>query len=174
MTGDVPSSNLRRYFAGITESTFQVHLGVADPSLVDYVSDLLVRFIRTDAMQRARTTTGRRINRIGEMFVEAEQRVGEARRGLHCHIGDVALFWAGMYPEALRQRGTVDCYEDYCIQGKRAYHIASTIESEAAPPSEILERLSSEFEMCCYGLREVRREIERRDDEDPQHPYLIN
>ena len=53
---------------------------------------------------------------------------------------------------------------DYCEQGKRAYYIASTIPADDDPPaSEVLERLSHEFEFCVQGLAEVRREWERRE-----------
>ena len=33
------------------------------------------------------------------------------------------------------------------------------------PPGEVLEQLSDEFDMCVYGLTEVRRELERRDED---------
>jgi len=61
-----------------------------------------------------------------------------------------------------------DHFIDYCSQGKRAYLIASTIkaEEETEAPAPILERLSQQFELCAYGLREIRREWERRDDEE--------
>jgi hypothetical protein len=55
---------------------------------------------------------------------------------------------------------------DYQQQGKRAYWIASTIpvEKEVAP-ADILQRLSEQFELCMYGLSEVRRQWEERDGE---------
>ena len=101
------------------------------------------------------------------------------RRAVHRHIGDFALFWSGVYPEALRhlQGGAKkDHFIDYCAQGKRAYFIASTIETdddEGAPP-HVLERLSQQFEMCAYGLREVRRQWETREGDDLPRPLLFN
>ena len=69
-----------------------------------------------------------------------------------------------------------DHFIDYCAQGKRAYMIASSIETDDAAETSgsILERLSREFEMCAYGLREVRREWERGDDEETARPVLID
>ena len=178
MTSNFPTTTLQRFFAGIAEQTFQTQFGVADNSLIDYVSELLIRFVRYDALFKIRTLKGRPVAEIGEMMVEADARIGNARREVHRHIGDFALFWTGLYPEALRPRGQseIDRFIDYCLHGKRAYHIASTIETdeEAAAPSDVLERLSDQFEMCAYGLREVRREWERRDDEDTPLPFLIN
>jgi hypothetical protein len=180
MTAGDPSVTLRDFFAGLAENTFQTQLGVADPPLIDYLSEMLLRFVRTDSVHRVRGLGGRRIEYLGEMLHEAEARVGDARREVHRHIGDFTLFWAGLYPEALRGKHgepALDRFADYCIQGKRAYFIASTIETEreAGAPAEVLERLSTQFEMCAYGLREVRREWERRegDDETPR-PLLIN
>ena len=175
-----PHSQLERYFSGLAEYTFQVHLGVADPDLVDYISDLLVRFVRMDAVSRVRSRRGRPLLNVAELFAEAEQRVGLARREVHRHIGDLALFWAGLFPESLRPkspRDPVDRFADYCRHGKRSYLIAATIEVEEPEeetgkqvPGDLLERLGIHFELCAYGLREVRREWEERSDDDPEYP----
>lgn len=161
-------SPIHRYFAGLAENTFQIRLGVVDPPLIVYLTDLLVRFVRNDAVHRIRSVTGRPLLSIGEMALEAKERWGDAKRELHRHIGDFTLFWAGIYPEALRRHtdGT-EQFEEYCHQGKRSYHIASLIEtsSSEAPDSFVLQSLSHRFELCAYGLREVRREWEEGDDE---------
>jgi hypothetical protein len=172
------SSNLCRYFAGIAESTFQTQLGVADPPLIDYISDLLTRFIRLESLFRIRNLAGRPIREVAEMLVEAQQRVGDAQREVHRHIGDYTLFWTGVFPEAVqRLRGTsADQLVDFCAEGKRAYWLASTIETEQPdkPSCEVLERLSRQFELCAYGLREVRRSWEQPADDPPFRPFLIN
>ncbi len=165
------SSTLHRYFAGIAEYVFQSHLGVADPPLVDYVSELLLRFVRSESIHRVRSLTGRPLTEVAEMLAEANARVGTARRSVHRHIGDFTLFWVGVYPEALREMQSPmkkDHFIDYCSQGKRAYFIASTIQAEEdnEAPAPILEQMSQQFELCAYGLREIRREWERRDNEE--------
>ena len=53
------SSTLNRYFAGIAEYVFQSQLGVVDPPLVDYVSELLMRFVRSESVHKVRNLTGR-------------------------------------------------------------------------------------------------------------------
>lgn len=168
-------SLLFRYFAGITEQTFEARLGVADPPVIDYVTDLLVRFIRSDAVFRVRNPSGQRLIKVADMFAEAEARIGNARREVHRHIGDFTLFWTGVYPETLEQ-ARPDRVTDYQSHGKRAYFIASTIEAEedANPPAEVLERLSDMFDLCAYGLGEVRREWERREGDGTQPLFLIN
>lgn len=170
---------LYRFFAGLAESTFQSRLGVADPRLVDYITELLVRFVRCDAIYSIRNLSGQRLQEVAEMLVEAEARMGDARREVHRQIGDFTLFWTGVYPEALKRLQSPSAKDhliDYCTQGKRAYYIASTMRNEEnREECEILERLSHDFELCVYGLGEVRREWERRDDGDaPERPLLIN
>ncbi|MFO0904748.1 MAG: hypothetical protein U0939_17205 [Pirellulales bacterium] len=168
MTLNHPNVTLRRFFSGLAESIFEAELGVADPPLVDYVSELLYRFVRNETIMRVRTLSGRPFSDVSEMLIDAESRIGDARREIHRQIGDFTLFWTGLFPESLRRSpGTLssDRFGDYCEHGKRAYRIASEIPvaPEEAPPNEVLERLSDEFEMCAYGLREVRREWERRE-----------
>src|ERR1041384_4262567 len=119
-----PAPALSRFFSGLAEYAFQTRLGVADPPLIEYMADLLVRFIRYDAIFSVRSLNGRRLDEMAAMILEAQARQGDARREVHRHIGDFALFWTGVYPEALREmRGpsTKDQFVNYCYQGKWAY-----------------------------------------------------
>ena len=50
--------------------------------MIDYVTELLVRFIRSDVVHRIRSVTGRPLMTVAEMAVEASQRLGEAKREL--------------------------------------------------------------------------------------------
>jgi hypothetical protein len=157
-------STIERFFSGLSEYIFQSKLGVADVQLVDYLSDMLYRFVRVESLHKVRRPNGRPATEVFQMLCEAENRVGLARREVHRHIGDFTLFWSGMYPESLRRlrrHETTDSFLDYCQQGKRAYAIAAEIEGgEDRPSSDVLQSLSDQFEMCAYGLREVRREWE--------------
>ncbi len=177
MYDDDHSGVLTRYFAGITEHTFHAGLGVTDTQMVDYLTDLLTRFVRSDAIYRVRNLTGRPLAEVAAMLMEAEERIGDARREVHRHIGDFILFWAGCYPESLpklKRPESIDFLIDYTQQAKRSYHIASEIPTDAvaAAPGPVLQRISAEFDLCVYGLGEVRREWQRRDDDSPG-PYLI-
>ncbi len=163
-----PEHPLRRLFAGLTEQTFLSTLGLADPPLIDYLSELLSRFVHINAVYRLRDAAGRRLEEVAEMMIEAEAMPpeGRTRREVHRHIGDFALFWTGVYPEALtrlRSVMTKDHFIDYCAQGKRSYYIASTFGGEPyREEAPVLRRLSDEFELCAYGLNQVRREWERQ------------
>lgn len=161
----------KRFFAGLTEYAFQSRLGVVDPPLVDYLSEMLVRFVKSDAVYGIRSTRGQRLMQVAEMLEEAGERIGPARRRVHRHIGDFTLFWTGLYPEMadrLRKQGEKDALLDYRDQGRRAYYLASRIPTDnAQAPGEVLERLAEQFDLIEYGLGEVRKAWEERDESQP-------
>jgi hypothetical protein len=163
-----PSHPLMRLFRGLTECTFMSELGIADPPLVGYVADLLVRFVPSDNIWRVRDVHGRRITQVTAMIEEAETSNNEdRRRECHRHVGDFTLFWTGVYPEALPalQAGSpAEALINLQRQGKRSYYLASASEGEEA---QVLRRLSDEFELCAFGLSRVRREWERSNPEPP-------
>jgi hypothetical protein len=157
---------LRRMFAGLAEHAFFSHLGVADPPLIDYLSALLTRFIHNDAVYRLRGSSGRPLTELTEMVIAAEQLPagGRTRRDYYRHIGDFALFWTGVYPEAverLRSRACKDAFVSYTAQGKRGYLLTSRMEEEEHhdAEAELFRRLSEQFEVCAVGLRKVRDEL---------------
>lgn len=162
-----PEHPLRRLFAGLAEHAFIDKLGMGDPALIDYLSLLLSRFVHVDAIYRLRSAAGKRLEEVADMLLETESLPagGRTSREFHRHIGDFTLFWTGVYPEALRRLQSIlnkDHFIDYQEQGKRSYYIASTFEHdpyrEEAP---VLRRLSEHFELCAYGLNQVRQEWEK-------------
>ena len=172
---DSRSSAMRRFFTGLTEYAFEARLGVADPPLVDYIAELLVRFVRSDELYPVRSVRGQRLVAVTDMLAEAQQREGPARQKVHRHIGDFTLFWMGVYPEVVDhlRRGSKDALIDYGQLGKRAYWIASTIPVEKEVPTpDVLKRLSEQFDLCVYGLGEVRRQWEQQSG-DADAPLLL-
>ncbi|GAA4423561.1 MULTISPECIES: hypothetical protein [Bremerella] len=169
MHAENDSTPMHRFFAGITEQTFQGQLGVPDTDLIDYLTGLLTRFIRSDMVFKVRSLTGRPLTEVVDMMIEAEARIGQAKRAVHQHVGDFLLFWSGVYPESLERMQKADKKDhllNYWSVGKQAYSKASELSAEehSDDEAELLSKLSHEFELCAYGLGEVRREWERRDE----------
>jgi len=158
---------LRRYFSGLTEQTFMDSVGMADPEVIDYLSLLLSRFVHIDALRKLHAESGKKLEEVADMLLEAESMPPETRtsREVHRHIGDYTLFWTGVYPEALRKLRSVfnkDHFIDYCQQGKRSYLIASQFQTDPyTEEAPVLRRLSEQFELCAYGLTQVRKEWEK-------------
>ncbi len=144
-----------------------VELGVADPPLIDYIAALLSRFLSSDDIYAVRSVRGERLTQVADMLAEAEARRGPAKRQLHRHIGDFTLFWTGVFPDLANRNkhaGGKDALLNYRELGKRSYAAASRIQVDReTAPCELLERLSKEFELCVYGLGEVRKAWEERE-----------
>ena len=146
-----------------------------DPPLIDYLSAMLTHFVHSDNIYSLRTPTGQQLTQVTDMLAEAAARQGSARRRVHRHIGDFTLFWTGLYPELAEQarKGRKDSLLDYQDQGKRNYLMASRLPADhKSAPDEVLERLSEHFELCVYGLGEVRKQWEEHDGE-PDAPLLL-
>ena len=155
---------LKKMFAGLIENTFHTELGLADPHLVDYLTDMLLRFVKHDQIFKYRDLSGQRMEEVVQMVIEAEQCQERPRRELHRHIGDFTLFWNGVYPEALKHLKSHDRQDhliDYREQGKRSYYIASTFEQEPyRDEAVVLRKLSEFYDVCSKGLYRVRQEWE--------------
>lgn len=171
MMAPEPHDPLHRWFAGLVESSFQEEVGFADPSVLDYLTQLLTDFIHIERINSLRDGSGRAVEDVAEMMVEAEgvklSTSDERRREYHRHIGDFTLFWIGVYPENLKQmhhRKSRDDLLDYFSQGKRSYAIASRLtQANMDPPGTVLQALSDRFECCVYGLGLVRKRWEHSD-----------
>ena len=152
---------LRKLFRGLVEQVFMTEMGICDPGLTDYIGGLLGDFVHVDTIFRLRTVDGRVIHEISR--AEAEAYLGpevdgtRRTRVVNRYIGDFTLFWTGVYPESLRRRSSVDRLQEYVLQGRRSYGIASELTSaQAQPPATLLRKLSEEFENCVHGLHLVR------------------
>ncbi len=170
----IPESHpLRRWFAGLVEASFQREIGLCDPTVLAYLVELLTDFIHTERINTMADGSGRRVEDMVEILVEAEAgpETGsdERRRMYHRHIGDYTLFWTGVYPEILqrmKRRPSCDNLLSYSQQGKRSYGIASELSDDGMqPPASVLRTLSEQFEYCVYGLGLVRKSWEQADPE---------
>jgi len=174
-----PDHPLRRMFAGITEHAFVASLGVADPPLVDYVTDLLARFVHIDSIFRLRDAEGNRLDDLVSMAMEAEglPATGRTRREYHRHIGDFALYWSGLFPEAVSRFKFIrvkDQIVNFTRLGKRAYRAASDLDPETdGEQPQLFRRLSDEFELCALGLHEVRKDWQQMASVPPSSGRLI-
>lgn len=161
----VPESHpLRKLFAGMTEYTFLSELGVADTKLIDYLAELLTRFLHRDRIYALRDAKGQRLEVLAAMLEAAERpdQPADVRRENFRHIGDFTLFWTGVYPEAIATAAGTQAQlslQGYSRQGKRSYYLASTYldTADQAAEAPVLRRLSEDFELCAFGLRRVRQ-----------------
>ena len=158
-------SDVERFFRGLTEYAFHARLGVVDPPLVDYVAVMLVRFMRNERLT-VLPGAGEESADVSQMLLAAQRHAEAAEAQAEFqHIGDVTLFWSGLYPEALARSRKPGAPADpagflvgYKEAGKRAYELAAALEpTHASNARSLLERLSHDYDLCVEGLGEVRR-----------------
>jgi len=164
--------DIDRFFRGLTEHAFHARLGVVDPPLVDYVATLLIRSIRSDQLPGWPAVSDDQADLVAHEAFEESQMVATighdaaAGEGFR-RLGDFALFWTGVYPEAIDRPHPIHRppispgglpLVTYRLVGKRAYRLASVLFDDSDSIDRgVLERLSDEFDLCAEGLSEVRR-----------------
>lgn len=156
-----PDHPLRKLFEGMLQEAFMVEMGVCDPKLTDYLSDLMVDFLHIDGIYRFSDATGkpiRDLTRIASDALTPGLNSTQRNRLVNRYIADCSLFWVGLYPESLRKpRSAGDRLRLYLAQGKRCYRIASELsDPQDKPPGQLLRKLGDEFECCVHGLHLVR------------------
>jgi hypothetical protein len=175
-----PDHPLRRLFSGLVENAFCAEVGMCDPTLTAYVTDLLVDFTRSDRLLVVEHGKGKRLDQLAAMMIVHDPQPAatqiERDRRVYRNIGDYTLFWAGVYPEQLKRavRDPADVLVDYVAQGKKSYAIVSKLaDDNAAPPPSLFRHLSEDFETCLHGLGLVRRSWEQSRSAGTDHIQIV-
>ena len=160
---------LELFFQQAVRNSYEGKLGLNDPDVTAYVARLLCEFSESDKLYKVRDEVGRPIEELTEMMQAADPVHGtaasfDAERATRKHIGDYALFVAGMYPEAMnssrRLRRHQPSLGELIQAGKESYYIVSQFDlEEYAEEAPMFRRLSDWFDRCIYGLRLVRDEL---------------
>lgn len=164
---DVPDNHpLRQLFLSLTERGMgQLHY--RDLQIVRYLADLLTEMAHTENLNRITSNSGERLQYLSEMLLEASsQMTPHARHACFKHVGDLALFNLGLFPEHLHYGRRLLSPDYYAAQGRRSYSLAA--ESEYSPETVVLRKLSDRFETCVAALQWVKAYIQ-----DPFFQYMF-
>lgn len=159
---------LYQLFHDVIADKYVHQLGLADPRVSDYIANVLTSFAQTDHLYSIQDKEGHPLQKLEEMLAASDPINGtassfDAERQVRRHIGDYALFFAGMYPESTQQRHASTSFSELVETGKESYYIVSLFDLfEYADEAPLFARLSDWFERCVYGLTLVREELNRR------------
>jgi hypothetical protein len=163
------SHPLESFFQQAVRNSYEGKLGLNDPDVTSYVARLLCEFSQSDKLYQVRDEGGHPIEELTEMIEAADPVHGpapsfDAERAMRKHIGDYALFVAGMYPEAMgskrRLRRNQPSLGELIHAGKESYYIVSQFNLfEYEQEAPLFARLSDGFERCILGLTLVREEL---------------
>jgi len=178
MRYEVPRDHpLRRLFRWATHEAFRQLKDLADEQVETYISEeILGELVHIDRIYWLRNAQGKRLTDLAEMVME---RRGTATNGfereleVNQHIGDLALFTAGLFPEGLNRKPPptmplvaqvgevlVPCSRQldyYVAEGKSAYQRASELWRRLSRPrSALFGRLSDRFEEYVGAMSLIR------------------
>src|SRR3984957_6214461 len=103
----IPESHpLQELFQDLVGRHYAEEIGIRDPQIVAYVAHLLAEFCEADQLFKIHDASDRQLADMGEMLIESDPVYGPApsfdrERQVRKHIGDYALFFAGMFPESI-------------------------------------------------------------------------
>jgi hypothetical protein len=174
----IPESHpLEKFFIEMVGRHYAEEIGLRNPQIVNYVAHLLTEFCEVEQLFKIHNATGRPLQDVGEMLLESDPVYGPApsfdrERQVRKHIGDYALFFAGMFPESINhfrlRKQRVENFIDWIRAGKESYYIVSKFEHfEYKNVAPLFANLSSNFEQCVYGLNRVKNDLQ-----DMQHPIV--
>jgi hypothetical protein len=163
---------LEHFFQQAVRNSYEGKLGLNDPDMTGYVAHMLCQFSAAENLYRMRDEAGHPVEELAKMIGAADPVNGpapsfDAERALRRHIGDYALFVAGMYPEAAgsphRLRHHSPSLSELISAGKESYFIVSQFNlCEYQQEAPLFARLSDRFEHCILGLTLVREELHGR------------
>src|ERR1700759_2493492 len=166
---------LQNLFTELVHHHFDRDIGLRDAEMQDYIANVLSEFCEVEQLFKLRNASGRPLDDVGEMLLEADPIYGPApsfdrERQVRKHIGDYTLFFTGMFPESINhyrlRRQRLENFVDFMKAGKESYYIVSKFDQfEYARLSPLFAKLSKEFESCVYGLNLVKGDLE-----EMQHP----
>jgi hypothetical protein len=172
-----PFHPLEPFFQQAVRNSYEGKLGLNDPQVTSYVAHLLCEFSEADNLYQVRDEAGHPIDGLSQMINASDPIHGtapsfDAERALRKHIGDYALFVAGMYPEAMasdrRHRHRQPSLSELIHAGKESYYIVSQFNLfEYEQEAPLFARLSDRFERCILGLTLVREEL------GPRKPLML-
>ncbi|HUW97685.1 MAG TPA: hypothetical protein VMV40_02425 [Acidiferrobacter sp.] len=129
--------------------------GIAEPTTVAYVSDLLTRFAHTDALYPINDSEQRPLTTLVQFLVE--QRAAQAKGHGHDmvvvrHLAEYTLFMSGFFRDRLRARGQLSYYADH---GRSAFGQSADLEKNTGQ-ARVYWRLQHDFGRVAETLDDIR------------------
>ncbi len=156
------SGLLHSFFDRVIKQAFS-DLVLDDTPAARYLTELLTRFARAEALRAVQAVAERRLDSVVDslLAIEGAWDLGSTEfnpsqeDALRRHIGDYTLFMTGIFRDHV-QRLAVTCYYEH--EGRRAYRFVSeTARTAGRPDAPLFRRLSDRFEQYAGALTYARK-----------------
>jgi hypothetical protein len=170
----VPVTSLQEFFRDSVDAAMATNKVVLNHHTSHYVVNLLTMFSRSEALYEE-TGDGLRLRPLAIMFADAVDAPTEAERNNTLQrLGDVSLFMAGFFADAL-QRAAVGM-DYYVYMGGGAYHslathMRGTLKGQAF--CEVFSELADKFQDMVDVLNEVRESARSGSDANLLRVYEL-
>ena len=188
--------SLRHYFRQATRRAFSRYRALHHPEIERHIAEeVLGDFVHMDRIYRLKNEDGQRLTDITDMAIEkhrsAEQSGIERDLEVHQHVGDYALFMAGLFPEFIEPKknkaekpllayvGSIlkslnGPKDYYIVEGSSAYSHVSHLYKRLDPnKSGIFHRLASRFDEYLEVLSTIRVLLAEPAADGPQGEIIV-
>jgi hypothetical protein len=171
------ASALSRFFEQVTRQSFR-DLALDDADVGGYLTGILTRFARTEALYAVHQATARRLATVTDSLLAIERVWDLAAPGfdpreeltVRRHVGDYTLFMLGIFREHVERLAVTDYYER---EGRRAYRfLAETERARGRAEASLFRRLSERFEQWAGALAYARKVYFRDRHWPPGDPLI--
>lgn len=152
-----------------------VKAGVTDREVADYVASLLTEFARDQRFRRPDPELGP-LEYFGDMLGALQKAGPEERFSLQAHVGNYALFLAGLFPRHVRYRGErraapgLDFFEQ---MGASHFRVAGDhMLARKLSLDEVLHTLGTLFHEARMALNELSESLLFLERSDPVERLL--
>lgn len=146
------SSQLYKFFHWAVRRSFY-DLGIKEPKVTGYITDLLTEFARAENLYKIRNAQGERLTTIVEMLLEAT--TSHREREIKKHIGDYTLFMTGIFREYVERQSFLRFYLE---EGKKAYFSVFNFDRFGyMPGSYLFFDLAKDFEFYSAALDYMKK-----------------
>lgn len=160
--GNLKKSPLYSFFSRNLILAF-TDLRIGEPTILDYLSELLTRFSRLDNLYRVPAVPFRKLATVGEMLMELDRRLdftGDEfnsfrEKEILRHIGDFTLFMSGFFKEYCESNSLRGFYLQ---EGSRSYRkVAELIRLQYQPGQGLYGELSANYERYSGALDYMKK-----------------
>lgn len=159
---------LVKLFASTVDEVMRHHVASHGHEPVrDYLTRLLVEFMRAERLDAIKDSQGRPLRSLSEMMAAGDVRKNadtfEQEREVNRLLGDLILFGSGVMPAYLHRMPLGDGWfgpADYAEKGRESYEVVSSFDyGDFAEEAAIFRTLADQFDNCVWVLKQVTERV---------------
>ncbi|MBX3097488.1 MAG: hypothetical protein KF812_11545 [Fimbriimonadaceae bacterium] len=159
---------LVQLFASTVDEVMRLHVAShGQEPIRDYLTRLLVEFMRAERLDAIKDSEGRPLRTLSEMMAAGDVRQNadsfEQEREVNRLLGDLILFGSGVMPAYLHRMPLGDGWfgpADYTEKGRESYEVVSSFDyGDFANEADLFRALAEQFDDYVWVLKRVTERV---------------